>query len=479
MVHQRPLDLDRADILAAGDDDVLGAVGNLDRSVRVLDRQILGMEIPAGKGLFGGFGVLEIPFHHGVAAHDDFALGLGIARHLTHAVVHDGHVFHHREGDTLTGLDRGLFVIRQAVPLAVPDAFGDMAVGFGQPVDLLDVESQFADRRQCRRGGGCACGEDLDRVIESPAVLGFGVDDHVQHDGRAAEMRHALIGDGVVDILRGDVAAADHGAAQGGHHPCVVPAVAVEQRYDLKVAHEERQFPADRCSHRHQVGAAMVIDHALGPPSGAGCVIEGETFPFVLGQHPAEIGITRRQKLFVILLLSDGRDTRLFVRHLDHEGGRTAHLADRLHRHRQELAVDQCDLRLAVIEDIGHGVHIQPRVDGVQHRTAGGHAEGGFGLRGHVGQDRGHHIAGGHACLRQRRCQPRHAPVVAPVGQPCLAIDQRLAVGKDQGGALQVRQWCQRYIVGRPLAQPGFIAHPAHVIPPSLLADIRAEKPVI
>jgi hypothetical protein len=67
--------------------------------------------------------------------------------------------------------------------------------------------------------GGAPAVKTSTDVVEIAAVFVLGVDDHVQHDGRAAEMGHALIGDGVVDRLRGDVAAADGRAAHGGHGP--------------------------------------------------------------------------------------------------------------------------------------------------------------------------------------------------------------------------------------------------------------------
>ena len=44
MSVERDLDLDRGDVLAAGDDDVLGAVLDLHVAVGVLDREIAGVK---------------------------------------------------------------------------------------------------------------------------------------------------------------------------------------------------------------------------------------------------------------------------------------------------------------------------------------------------------------------------------------------------------------------------------------------------
>jgi hypothetical protein len=50
MLVQRVLDLDRGNVLAAGDDDVLGAVLELDIAVGMDDAEIAGMKPAAGEG---------------------------------------------------------------------------------------------------------------------------------------------------------------------------------------------------------------------------------------------------------------------------------------------------------------------------------------------------------------------------------------------------------------------------------------------
>src|SRR3546814_14702660 len=56
------------------------------------------------------------------------------------------------------------------------------------------------------------------------------VDQHVQHDRRAAEMIDPVIGDGVEDRLRLDPAQTDMRAGALGDSPGEAPAVAVEHR---------------------------------------------------------------------------------------------------------------------------------------------------------------------------------------------------------------------------------------------------------
>ena len=60
------LDLDARNVLAAGDDDVLGAVGDLDVAVRVRHARSPLWNQPALEGSISGAGVVEIALHHRV-----------------------------------------------------------------------------------------------------------------------------------------------------------------------------------------------------------------------------------------------------------------------------------------------------------------------------------------------------------------------------------------------------------------------------
>src|SRR3954468_8252767 len=66
MAHHRLLDLDGADVLAAGDDDVLLAVAQLDGAVGMAHAEIAAVEPASVEGLRGGIGIAEIAEHHHV-----------------------------------------------------------------------------------------------------------------------------------------------------------------------------------------------------------------------------------------------------------------------------------------------------------------------------------------------------------------------------------------------------------------------------
>src|SRR5271165_682639 len=61
-------DLDRRDVLAARDDDVLRTILQLDIAVGMHDPEIARMKLAAGKGLLRGSRVLQVTLHDDVAA---------------------------------------------------------------------------------------------------------------------------------------------------------------------------------------------------------------------------------------------------------------------------------------------------------------------------------------------------------------------------------------------------------------------------
>ena len=73
MLGQRILHFDGGNVLAAGNDDVLGAVLELDIAVRMHHAQIAGMKPAALEGGPRRLRVLQIALHHDIAAEHHFA----------------------------------------------------------------------------------------------------------------------------------------------------------------------------------------------------------------------------------------------------------------------------------------------------------------------------------------------------------------------------------------------------------------------
>src|SRR3989454_10569336 len=85
------LDLDRRDVLAARDDDVLLPVAQLDVAVGVPHRDVARVEPPAAERLGRGLPLLEVAHRGVVAPHDDLAERLGVSGHVVHAAVDHAH----------------------------------------------------------------------------------------------------------------------------------------------------------------------------------------------------------------------------------------------------------------------------------------------------------------------------------------------------------------------------------------------------
>ena len=261
------LDFDRRDILATRDNDVLQPVLDLQIAVRVDHRNVAGVVPAALEGLARGVVVPVVTLHDGVAANDDLAHGLAVVRHqLASFEAEHVDILGHRKTDALACFDLRLFGYRQVVPLLVPRAMDNVTVGLGQAVDLHDVEAErlnLLEHGGRRRG---ARGHGLYRPVEGLALFFLGLDQKAEHDRGAAEVVDAVFGNGVVDVLCGDVAAADDRAGDGRHGPRVAPAVAVEHRHRIEIPRMVRQAPADHGTHGHQVGSAVMVDDTLRSP---------------------------------------------------------------------------------------------------------------------------------------------------------------------------------------------------------------------
>mgnify|MGYP003694414121 CR=1 FL=1 len=116
---------------------------------------------------------------------------------------------------------------------------------------------------------------------------------HVQHDRRAAQVGDAMALDHRIDQRRVDLAQADMGGGGRRHAPGEGPAVAVEHRQRPEIDRMAVEAEGDDVADGVQVGAAMVIDDALGIAGRAGGVVEADGLPLVGGRTPAE-GRSRR-----------------------------------------------------------------------------------------------------------------------------------------------------------------------------------------
>ena len=111
-----------------------------------------------------------------------------------------------------------------------------------------------------RRG---TTGRDVDAMFELHLRFNGSVNEHVEHDRCAAEVRDAIIPNRREDPRGLDAAKAHMRAARRGDGPRIRPAVAVEHRQRPQINAIGIKTKRKRVAERVQVRAAMVIDDAL------------------------------------------------------------------------------------------------------------------------------------------------------------------------------------------------------------------------
>ena len=271
-----------------------------------------------------------------------------------------------------------------------------------------------------------------------------------------------MVGECVIHRLGTNLAQADMGAGDDRDRPGEAPAVAVEHRQRPEIDRMAAEIAGDDIGGREQVGAAVVIDHALGIAGGAGGVVQRDGVPFVRRHQPVEIGVARGNEFFVfdlaqtlagavidgVLIVDDDR-LRLAERQ---------RFLDRL----REFPVGNQHLGPAMVEREGDDSGVEARVqrveDGAGHRHAVMAFEHGRGVRQHCRDG----VVLSDAVLRQRRGEPARTGIELGIAAPERAVNDGRPAGKDRGGALQEGERRQRLEIGRVAVEIGVIGRTSH-----------------
>ena len=181
------LDLDRGDVLAAGDDHVLAAVAQLDVPVGVQHAEVAGAEPAVRRGLRGvASGVVVVAEHDVVAAQRDLRRPSGrrpARRSPSASITRGGQAT--MLPTPCRALSRACASASRLVPLRPPVADHRRPERLGQPVQVGDVEAQLAHPAQDRRRRRRAAGGDPHGPVEPARACGaYG--QHRQHRRRAA-----------------------------------------------------------------------------------------------------------------------------------------------------------------------------------------------------------------------------------------------------------------------------------------------------
>ena len=178
------LHFDGGNVFAAGDDDVLLAVHDVDVVLFVPHGHVAGVQPAVGHDGGGGLRLLVVAVHDVVAAHDDLAEGLHVARHVVHLQIHHAHF-----------------------------AAGQRPAGHGAVAQAVLLVGELHGGFVARAGGdGRGFGEAV-AGHRGAGKYGFQAGDQFGRGGRAAEMDLAQAGDVVVAEFR----AVEQRVGHGGH----------------------------------------------------------------------------------------------------------------------------------------------------------------------------------------------------------------------------------------------------------------------
>ena len=431
MLEHDLLDLDRRDVLAAADDDVLRAILNLQIPVRVQDRDVTRMKVAARERLRGRGRIVVVTLHHVVATHDNLALRLRVARHVDERLrvvgrgLHDADVLG-ADGDHRHALARLHLCASggvERVPLGLPRAHRDRSVRLGQSVDLSDRCAEGFHLCDRRRRGRRTGGNDVNRAWE---LLGFGMVRERDQDGRrAAEMRDALAFDQVEDFDGIDSREADVRRGRGGNGPWKAPAVAVEHRQRPEIDAVRSQVRVEDFGERILIRSAVCIHHTLR-----------------LAGRPARI-IDRDGRIFVRQGVVDRRARGGRHERVEFGGIAVAADADPLDvrsetlDQRRKLSVVDRDARAAVPDDVFDlGLH-QPDVQRAQDRTGERDGEVRFEECALIFRQHGDAVARRYTEAAQRMGEPIDAFEHLRIGAALVTVDDGDPLAKDERRALE------------------------------------------
>ena len=208
MLHQRVLHLDRRDVLAAADDDVLLAVAELDVAVGMHDAEVARVEPAARERLRGRLGIAEVALHHVVAAHHDLADRRAVGGHVAQLVVDDAQVHGVVERHALPRHHPRAALDVERLPLALHLAVDVGPVGLGEAVEVGHAHAERVHAREERRRGRRAARGDAERRVEVDAARLRRLGEHQEHRRRAVQVRDALLADEAQDRRGVDARAA-------------------------------------------------------------------------------------------------------------------------------------------------------------------------------------------------------------------------------------------------------------------------------
>ena len=220
------------------------------------------------------------------------------------------------------------------------------------------------------------------------------------------------------------------GGAGRGKRPRETPTVTMEHRERPQIVRARTDTGVIRHRQRLQVGAAMVVHNAFGPPGGTRGVVDGEQPAFVDVTPDRGAGGGEQRLVLVVGAAGDHHPDA------DRLGDRPRRIRELVRRHQQACA--------AVIEDVAQLGFGQSNVERHQHRSGARYCV--VHLQHHVavGAQRRDAVARPDTEAGQCRRQLRCPLVELGVAERAVAVDDGGALGEHRRSTRQKRHRTQR-----------------------------------
>ena len=259
---------------------------------------------------------------------------------------------------------------------------------------MRDIEALLRHGRKHRfrrrRGGR----QELHRMAK-PALFILGrIEDGGHHDRRAAEMRDIVVRQRVPDQVRAHPAQRHMGSRHHRNRPGETPAIAVEHRQRPEIDGMPGQVSRQHIARSHEIGAPVMIDHALGISRRARGIVQRNRLPFIGRPKPFKFRVAAGNELLVFdraQPLALHRKFRIDI--VNDDGFVALHQLNRILRKSGELLVNNQQFRFRMVQGKADGCRIKARVQGVENRPHHRHAVMAFQHRRRIGENCRNRIA--------------------------------------------------------------------------------------
>ncbi|SAL07657.1 hypothetical protein AWB81_08213 [Caballeronia arationis] len=442
MQRDQAFDRERRHPLATRLDHVLHAVDDLHIAIRIDVRDVLCVQVAALPKLIGCLRVLQVALRQPRRAHDDLTARPAVVSDVFALFVHDAQI-HERQRQTRLATQAHLLVGVERLAAGLQLRERQQRSGLRHPIAGEDVDATI-ERRTRESMGQRASADDHFPLAQIDGLRFRAAEQHVQDRSDAMRERDAFITHEPDEPLRQVTARIDLLHTQHGSDIRHTPRVDMEHRRDRHVHVTavkalprygacKRRHPCDGVQHEL---AVREID-ALRQTRRARRIERGGARVLVEVREVVD-GLARREHGLVFVREGDRmRDGfAAFVVDPDEGVHRFELVPDRIDD-RQEVRMNEKDLRARMVDRVGDLRWREPHVDRLQHGTHHRNGEVAFEVAMAVPV---HHRDGAahlRAVAAEAMCKARDALAHRAIGQARFAAIDDLLIGRMDERCMQ------------------------------------------